>query len=207
MDAVVAMTPMARTPAWSVAVDEATRRALLADPTYNNGDYTTQPQGGWRAQTDILTGLDTRTPEGLKERFPNALDVIPWMHSLEDAALKGGFDANDWMWQTWAYDRHDVSTTPGRGFNGDLSRALGSVKAKTVIYSSRLDLYNPVEEAREAAKLIPDAHFVEIPSWGGHQSASAMDPPGVAFLNEQIAAFLGGLQNAPKTAPAGTKRL
>lgn len=190
MDAVIAMTPMARTPAWSVAVNETTRNAILADAGYNGGDYTVQPEKGWRAQTDVLTGLDTRTPVGLKARFPNALDVIPWMHALEDGAVKGGFDANNWMYQSWAYDRHNVATTPGLPFNGDLARALKSVKAKTILFSSRLDLYNPVEEAKEAAELIPGAKFVEIPSWGGHFAASAMEPAGVEFLNKAIAEFL-----------------
>lgn len=192
MDAVIALTPMARTPAWSVAVNETTRKALLADKSYSGGNYSAQPEGGWRAQTDVLTGLDTRTPAGLKEKFPNALDVIPWMQSLEDAAVKGGFDANNWLYQTWAYDRHNVATTPGKGFDGDLARALKSVTAKTVMFSSRLDLYNPVEEAKEAAQLIPGGQFVEIPSWGGHQAASAMEPAGVTFLNKAIIDVLTG---------------
>src|ERR1043165_9924856 len=36
MDALVALTPMAKTPAWSVAVNEATRKALTADTAYND---------------------------------------------------------------------------------------------------------------------------------------------------------------------------
>jgi homoserine O-acetyltransferase len=39
MAALIALTPMAKTPAWSVAVNEATRKALIADAAYNNGDY------------------------------------------------------------------------------------------------------------------------------------------------------------------------
>ena len=43
-------------------------------------------------------------------QFKNGMDVLPWMEAQETAALKV-FDANDWIYQTWAYDRHDV----GRG--------------------------------------------------------------------------------------------
>ena len=69
----------------------------------------------------VLT-LATRTPEGLKAEYPNSLDVVKWINGFEDTWLKGGFDANNWIWQTWAYDRHDVGTTPG--FNGDTVKAL-----------------------------------------------------------------------------------
>lgn len=48
-NALIALTPMARTPAWSVAANEATRKALMADADYNDGNYTTQPEKGWRA--------------------------------------------------------------------------------------------------------------------------------------------------------------
>ncbi len=90
------------------------------------------------------------SPEGVKAEYPDALDVIPW--------IKGGFGANDWIYQTWAYDRHNVGTTPG--FNGDHLKALKSIKAKTLILTAPLDLYNPVEEATEAARYIPDARIV-----------------------------------------------
>jgi homoserine O-acetyltransferase len=110
MDALIALTPMARTPAWSIAVNEATRKALTADSAYNNGDYTQQPEKGWRAWVDVLLTLATRTPDGLKAEFPNGLDAIGWIKNFEDSWAKSGFDANNWIWQTWAYDRHDVGT-------------------------------------------------------------------------------------------------
>lgn len=192
VDAVIALTPMARTPAWSVAVTEATRKAILADPAYQNGNYTAQPEGGWRAEIDILFGLATRAPDGMKAKFPRALDVIPWMKGIEDTQLKAGFDANDWMYQTWAYDRFDISTTPGKPFNGDLAAALRSIKARTIILHDRLDLLNPVEEAKEAAEGIPGAKFYLLPfdPPAGHFSASAMSPLGVEFANQVVSEFL-----------------
>lgn len=62
VQAVIALTPMARTPAWLVAVTEATRKAILADPAYLNGAYTAQPEAGWRAAIAVLFGLVTRAP-------------------------------------------------------------------------------------------------------------------------------------------------
>lgn len=188
MDALVALTPMARTPAWSVAVNETTRKALMADATWNNGNYTTQPEKGWRTWVDVLLILATRTPEGVKAEFPNPLDVIPWIKNWEERWLKGGFDANNWIYQTWAYDRHNVGTTPG--FNGDYLKALKSIKAKTLIMTGPLDLYNPVEEAIEAAKYIPDARYVQIPTLQGHFAASPAKAADVEFMNRVIGDFL-----------------
>ena len=55
-----------------------------------------------------------------------------------------------------------------------------------------LDLYNPAEAARGAARSMPGACFVEIPSDWGHQSASPADSAAASFLNETIARFLAG---------------
>ena len=52
------------------------------------------------------------------------------MKAQEDAMLPT-FDANDWIYQTWAYETHDLGTTPG--MNGDLQKALRAIKAKTFI--------------------------------------------------------------------------
>jgi homoserine O-acetyltransferase len=191
MDALIALTPMARTPAWSIAVNEATRKALTSDSGYNNGDYTQQPEKGWRAWVDVLLTLATRTPDGLRAEFPKGLDVVGWIKSSEDTWLKGGFDANNWIWQTWASDRHDVGTTPG--FNGDTVKALRSIKAKAILMNAPNDLYNPTAEAAEDAKSIPGARYVVIPSLQGHFAASPAKAADVEFMNRTITEFLGNI--------------
>jgi homoserine O-acetyltransferase len=125
--------------------------------------------------------------------FPNPLDVIPWIKAQEDAVLKSGFDANDWIAQTWAYDRHNVGDTPG--FGGDHLRALRSIRAKTLIVTAgQLDLYNPVEEAEEAAKYILDSRLVAIPSIQGHVAAGPTKPADVEFMNRVVGEYLRKLQ-------------
>lgn len=64
VSAVIAMTPMARTPAWTVMITEATRKGILADPGFQEGNYTKIPEAGWRVQTDILFGMATRASWG-----------------------------------------------------------------------------------------------------------------------------------------------
>src|SRR5262252_4739734 len=196
MTTLVALTPMARTPAWSIAVNEATRKALTADAEYNEGNYTKQPEKGWRAWVDVLLTLATRTPDGLKAEFPKSLDVVGWIKAFEETWLKGGFNANNWIWQTWAYDRHDVGTTPG--FDGDTVKALRSIKAKAILMNAPGDLYNPTAEAAEDAKSIPGARYVVIPSLQGHFAASPAKAADVEFMNRTIIEFLENITEGGK---------
>ena len=100
------------------------------------------------------------------------------------------FDANDWIYQTWAYDRHDVGTTPG--FNGDTAKALQSIKAKTLILLGTKDLLNPEWEPQDAARNIRDVKVVTIRpgSVTGHAAAGGAFPADVEFLNRETTAFL-----------------
>ena len=55
MDSLVAMVPLARTPAWTVAVLDASRQAIMLDPAWNEGNYTAPPERGIRLWRDILS--------------------------------------------------------------------------------------------------------------------------------------------------------
>ena len=197
MDGLIALTPMARTTAWSIAVNHATRRALMLDPAFKDGRYTAQPEAGWRMRADILQVLATRTPEAMRQQFVDPMDVEAWITGQEDAVVKSGFDANDWIAQTWAYDRHNVGDTKIDGqpvFGGDPIRALHSVKAKALLMSGELDLYNPQENGIEAAAAIPDGRHVTIPSVQGHVAASpGFKPADLEFINATVRVFLAAV--------------
>src|SRR2546430_5596655 len=57
MDSLVAMVPLAKTPAWSVAVMEASRKAIMNDPAWKDGNYEAPPEKGLRLWRDILSLL------------------------------------------------------------------------------------------------------------------------------------------------------
>ncbi len=128
MQALIALVPLARTPAWSVAVNETSRKILMADADWSDGQYTQQPRRAWRAWTNLMQTLVSTTPNGLRDKFPRAQDVIDWMKGLEQRTLDAGFDANDWIYQTWAYDDHDIGTA--LGFGGNTKRAVQSIFCK-----------------------------------------------------------------------------
>jgi homoserine O-acetyltransferase len=83
-------------------------------------------------------------------------------------------DPLDWVYQSWAYDAHDVGTTPG--FDGDTTAALRSIEAPTLLLVPNLDLYNPVDDAIEAARSIPDATLVRLGGNAGHAVAADASP-------------------------------
>jgi homoserine O-acetyltransferase len=192
MDAVVAMVPLAKTPAWSVAVVEASRKAIMTDAAWNGGNYEAPPEKGIRLMRDILNLLSARTPDMYSAQFTNGMDALPWMEAQETAMLKA-MDANDWIYQTWAYERHDVGTTPG--FNGDTAKALASIRAKTLIMTGTKDLLNPEFEPTTAAKNIAGVKMMTISpgTVTGHASAGGAIPADVEFLNRETTAFLDGV--------------
>src|SRR3984885_8474724 len=197
MDALVAIVPLAKTPPWSVAVMEASRKAIMDDPAWKDGNYDAPPEKGIRLWRDIVTLLAARTPDMYTAQFKNGLDVLPWMEQQETAALKA-FDANDWIYQSWAYDRHDVGTTPG--FGGDTAKALASIKAKTLILTGTKDLLNPDFEPKEMGKNIPNVKMMTISpgTITGHASAGGFNPADVEFLNREAGAFLDEVTGGKK---------
>lgn len=184
--AVVALTPMARTAPWAVAVNETARSILRADPGFAEGRVRPETWGAW---SNMMRALVSLTPRALAARFDSPAAVVEWLREQQEAWAARGFHPHDYLYQSWAYDRHDVGETPG--FGGDLRAALRAVTARTLIMAPPLDLYNPVECAREAADLIPGATFVEIPSDQGHQAANTARAADVAFMNAEIGRFLG----------------
>jgi homoserine O-acetyltransferase len=192
MDALVAMVPLTRTPGWTVAVLQASRKAIMEDPAWKDGNYDAPPEKGVRLWRDILNLLAARTPDMYSAQFKNGMDALPWMEAQETAAMKA-FDANDWIYQTWAYERHDVGTTPG--FDGDTAKALASIKAKTLILTGTKDLLNPEIEPAEMGKNIANVTMKTISpgTVTGHASAGGVMPADVDFLNREVGAFLDGV--------------
>lgn len=193
MDSLVAIVPLAKTPGWTVAVLEATRKAITEDPAWKDGNYDAPPEKGVRLWRDILQLLAARTPDMYSAQFKTGTDALPWMEQQETALLKA-FDADDWIYQTWAYEKHDVGATPG--FGGDTAKALASIKAKTLILTGTKDLLNPEFEPIAMGKNIPDVAMKTISpgSVTGHASAGGVFPADVEFLNKEVGAFLGGVE-------------
>jgi homoserine O-acetyltransferase len=183
---VVAMTPMAKTHPWAALVVETARRCLTADPAWSSdAGFSARPVLGWRAYSALMSALLARTPAAVTGFASDADSARQWLASLTAQNESVGFDAHDYLYQSWAYEAHDVDTTPGLTGN-----ALASIDVPVLIAAPSLDLFNPVESARSAADSIVKARFVEIPSVQGHQAATATRSEDSQFLNRVIGEFL-----------------
>ncbi|MEA2913971.1 MAG: homoserine O-acetyltransferase/O-succinyltransferase [Bradyrhizobium sp.] len=181
MRGIVALVPMARARPWSVAMNEVARRILMADPGWPSGPYGTGFDA-WAAMTRVITN---RSPDALEGM---AADAIPGLVTEVIAMTRRiGPDPLDWTYQSFAYDSHDVGITPG--FGGDTAAALRSIRAPTLLLVPELDLYNPIGDAMEAAKLIPNATLVHLPGNAGHAVAADTSPQ-LAEILAAIAQFL-----------------
>ena len=192
MKHIVAMTPMAKTAPWAAAINETSRRAVMADPGWYNGGTR-----GWAAWVPLMQLLSGRTPQQLESEFASVEAVQHWIEARTAWWLAQGFAPVDWVYQSRAYDAHDVGTTAG--FAGDTARALASIRADALVLAAPLDLYNPVEAAHWAAAHIPTATLCGIPSEWGHQAASAADQAAGTWLNAEIGTFLA--RQAGRTSP------
>jgi len=195
MQAIVPIIPLARTPAWTTGVLEMLRQSIMADPKFQGGNYAASdpPEQGMRLWAGWLSGVIVRTPVFQEESFPNGgADEIKFLKGVEDSGWKR-MDAVDWIYQSWAYDAHDVGAT--QGFNGDYAKALVSIKARTLMLVGSGDLLNPEYESSRAAKLIPNVKLVWINDRRpeGHLSGAGATAPENEVQNREILTFLEGL--------------
>jgi homoserine O-acetyltransferase len=173
---IVALTPMAKTAPWAAAMNHAARLCLEAGG------------GGLEAWIAIMHVFAMRTPERFARDVSDATAIPAWITQRAAWWSAQQSDPLDWIYQSWAYDAHDVGTTAN--FNNDTERALQSIRARTLISAPGLDLYNPVEAAEFAASLIADCSFLRLPSTSGHLAATDADAQAAEFLNREIGAFL-----------------
>ena len=187
MDAVVAVTPMARTAPWSMLVAETARSCLMADPAWTGDGFAAVPTRGWRAYAGLMNALTTRTPAAV-EFLDGVVAAQAWFDLLAAQQEASGFDAHDYLYQSWAYEAHDVGGSAA--FAGDTAAALRTIVARTLVLAPPLDLLNPDAEARAAAAAIPGARFAMIPSMQGHAAASSLRDEDANFLSRTIGDFL-----------------
>jgi homoserine O-acetyltransferase len=184
---IVALTPMAKTAPWAAAVNEAARQSLFGRLKAHSAGAA-YPADIWDGWTPIMQLLAMRTPTQLGSQFPDAATCLAWIEQRTAWWREQRFDPIDWIYQSWAYDAHDVGATPW--FDGDTARALASIRAKTLIVAPHLDLYNPVACAVDAAKHIPHCTLHQIDSPWGHLMASSADDQAVQVINDTIRDFL-----------------
>lgn len=172
----IAMTPMARTSIWAMAVNEVSRSILGVSPGQ------TQPfdESRWAGWVGLMQFLIGRSPPAIEREFGQLQDVRQFLNARVKDQMASGASPINWWYQSHAYDAHDVGQTPG--FHGDTVAALASLRAPTLVMGPDIDLYNPAHAWRELVRHIPQGMGVLIPSDMGHQSATHTRPEDQQFI-------------------------
>jgi len=190
-DRIVATSGTAKTYPHGVVRLEGQIAALTADAAFKDGDYTEPPQKGIEAFATVWTAWLFSQEWWRKELWrasnPPGTTFEKVLHEFRTNFIPGA-DANDLILQMRTWERHDVGATPG--FNGDVERALGSIKAPFLYMPSETDLYFPLTDARYEAQFIPGVSLVPIPSLWGHTAGAGSNPADEKFLNQTIGDFL-----------------
>lgn len=167
--------------------------AITTDAGFENGEYKVQPKKGLEAFATVWTAWLFSQEWWRQELWREGAKPGTTFESvLNDFRTNfiPGADANDLILQMRTWEKHDVGATPG--FNGDVERALRSIKAPILYMPSETDLYFPLTDARYEAAFIPGVKLLPIPSLWGHTAGAAPNPADEKFLNENIARFLEG---------------
>src|SRR5260221_2937694 len=191
VDKIVATAGTAKTYPHGVVRLEGQIAALTADAAFQNGDYTAPPTKGLEAFATVWLGWLFSQEWWRKELWRAGSGpgtTFEQLFQYRRTHFITGADANDLILQMHTWEKHDVGTTPG--FNGDVERALKSIKAPLLYMPSETDLYFPIGDARYEAAFIPGVTLAPIPSLWGHTAGAASNPADAKFLNETIGRFL-----------------
>jgi homoserine O-acetyltransferase/O-succinyltransferase len=179
-----------RTSPHNIVFLEGVKGALTADGTFHGGWYAEQPVAGLRAAARVYAGW------GFSQAF--YWDEV-WREmgytSLEDFLVGfwegfflDGRDANNLLCMLDTWQQGNVGATAG--FDGDLRKALGAIRAKTIVMPAEKDLYFPPEDERWAAQFIPNAELRVIPGVWGHFAGGGENPVDTAFIDGAVRELL-----------------
>jgi homoserine O-acetyltransferase/O-succinyltransferase len=185
-DMVLASAPLAANGALgpqAIALNEAGRRAVMADPNWRGGEYLNEgvfPAEGLaiarmiamvtfhsQESMEMRFGRRTATRPSLYPSFGGTFDVEGYIH-YHGAALVRRFDANSHLYLTRAMDLYDV------GLSGGEEHWLRKIEAPVLLMGIRSDwLYPPgtiAALAERIAALEKDVTYVELDSPHGHDA-------------------------------------
>ena len=185
-DLVTASVPIAATAALGpqgIALNEAGRRAIMADPDWRGGDYANEgvfPADGLSIARMIamvtfhsresMEGRFARKPATRPSLYPSfggTFDVEGYIH-YHGAALVRRFDANSHLYLTRAMDLYDL------GRDGGEARWIDAIAAPMLLVGIRSDwLFPPDAIVELAARVVgagKDATYAELDSPHGHDA-------------------------------------
>lgn len=171
---------------------ETLKNALMSDPFWNEGNYTDSEavSRGIKHHADLWSVMGFSIGFFKQELYKNL-----GFSSLEEFRVgftQGYFlpmDPNNLLCMAWKWQQGDVS----RLTNGDLSAALGRIKAKVLILAIDEDMLFPPSDCEADQKLTPNSELRIIHSYAGHLGLFGFEPS----FREQIDKYLGEVLAIP----------
>jgi homoserine O-acetyltransferase len=171
VERIIALCGSAKTSIHNKVFLEGVRATLTADENWTGTHFRAKPEAGLRAMGRVYAGW------AMSQAFYRAglhiSDANPTMEDYLVRVWEGNFlrrDGDDLlaMLETWMQSDISANST----YDGDLTKALGAISAKTFIMPSRTDLYFTPEDAEAEARLMPNAEFRPIESVWGHRAGN-----------------------------------
>jgi len=172
----------AKESAWGVAIHEAQRLALLADPTFG------QKEGG-KAGLKAARAVALLTYRTSSAYIAQQTDIDERKDDFKASSyiryqgekLVKRFNALSFYYLIKCLDTHHI----GRGRGGEVA-ALKKINAQTLVIGVSTDFLIPTHLSKFMAKHIPDARYKEIDSDFGHDGFLVE----TAKLTNEISSFL-----------------
>lgn len=161
---------------------------IALDPGWHGGNYENNPATGLKVMFDTFTAFSTNY-SWMATAIKTPSDYQRIQRQSRDFWLPQ--DARDVYYQLSAWVTHDVGKSPG--FDGDVTKALSSIKAEMLIIGAKEDFMFNRAESLAAKKAIPNATYLEIDSPAGHAHAY-YDPQAYAKIAQEMEKFLAELQ-------------
>jgi homoserine O-acetyltransferase len=152
---------------WGIAFNESQRMAIKSDPTWQEARADAGQEGLKAARAIALLSYrnyDTYQLSQVETDLEKTDDYKASSYqNYQGEKLINRFNCHSYWYLSKAMDSHNV----GRG-RGGVSKALGSIKAHTLLIGITTDILFPVSEQRFLEENIPNSVFNEIDSLFGH---------------------------------------
>jgi homoserine O-acetyltransferase len=165
--------------------------AVTSDPAWKGGWYqrSEDVREGLNRMAKIFAVMGWSTEFYEKKRWKTLLGMSSERDFINGVmrAYFAPMDPNDLLCKAWKWQRGDVS----RHTNGDLAKALGSIKAKFLTMPISHDMFFPPRDCEAEQKLIPHSELRVISSIEGHMALNGFDPEYVAQVDSHLKDLLG----------------
>jgi homoserine O-acetyltransferase len=178
---ILALATTHRHTAQQIAFDEVGRRAIIADPLWNGGNYYngSTPAHGlavarmighitYLSESGMISKFGREIRATSDEKFAPTFSVETYL-SYQGESFVQRFDANSYLYITRALDTFDLA-----GSTGSLESTLRSFRGRMLLVSFTSDWLYPPSHAKEIARAVRrnggDVTYCELESDKGHDA-------------------------------------